>query len=215
MKQLVATAGLALALFSLPAAAQEAAGDPPPPPPVDALPPPLPAPGAFLGMGAMRTVRLTIETPTPNVRLLDVGRGMELCAAPCGVVVPADPTQRYLLRQDGWEDSESFNLSRFTQAVVVSYLGPNLVMRKVGLGLLIGGIVAIGASAVAWAVAFVWVFFALFGRAPGLETYVQIMGPVTAVVGSVGAASLVTGALLRLFGGQTRVELREAASASP
>lgn len=58
------------------------------------------APG-FLAAGSGRTVRLTVETTKPGIRLVDLARGTTVCEGRCGVLVSAEPYRHYVIRAGG------------------------------------------------------------------------------------------------------------------
>ena len=117
-------------------------GTPPPGPAPPGSPPPPEAP--VVGP------RLMLRTDSPIARLQQATqlRWRDVCIAPCGVTV--DPLATYRIGGGTSLTSEPFTLPRSSGEVYVDAKVGSKITHWVGLGLMIGGVVAAGYGLLAW-----------------------------------------------------------------
>ena len=120
------------------ARAGQAQSWPPPPGAVAPAPPPIAGP------------RVILQVDNPNGRLQQHTqlRWADICIAPCGVAV--DPLALYRIGGGTSMASEPFKLPRAAGDVYIDAEVGSKVKHWVGLGLMIGGLVAAGYGLLAW-----------------------------------------------------------------
>jgi hypothetical protein len=94
--------------------------------------------------------RVTLRVDNPNGRLQQHTqlRWRDICIAPCGVTV--DPTALYRVGGGTSLPSEAFSLPRASGDVFIDAEVGSKVKHWVGLGLMIGGVVAAGYGFIFW-----------------------------------------------------------------